>query len=106
MHWRVLPSPWTMPMPNFAERAEEGHLLGGDLAGAEERDRVRAVLRLDGLEAVGPTSQRRRPSRPASRRGVAQQRRRRAIGGTSGGERLPAFRAGHAEVDRDNRSSA
>ena len=44
MHWRVLPSPCTHAHAELRERAEERHLLGRDLAGAEERDRLGAVL--------------------------------------------------------------
>ena len=65
MHWRVLPSPWSMPMPELGERAEEGQLFGGDLAGAEPGQRVGAVPALDAFEALHESGERAFPSSPA-----------------------------------------
>ena len=85
----------------FEEGAEERHLFGHDLAGAEEGDGVRAVVALDGLEAV---RKRREGGGPVDGRewgaaGGAKERGGRAVGGGEGGEGFPAFGAGHAEVD-------
>ena len=50
MHWRVLPSPWTMPMPNLASAPSSAISSVAIWPVLEERDRLRAVLGLDRLE--------------------------------------------------------
>ena len=55
-------------------RAEQRHLLAGDLAGAQEGDRLVAVLGLDRLEPLGHRRQRGLPvDRPPGAVGVAEQ---------------------------------
>lgn len=85
----------------FEEGAEQGHLFGHDLAGAEEGDGVRAAVALNGFEAIGEGGEGGRPVDGGERgaAGGAEERGGRAVGGGEGGEGFPAFRAGHAEVD-------
>ena len=84
----------------LGQRAQQRHLLGGDLAGAEKRDRLRAVL---GLNLLHPSDERLHGGVPIDRLPraprVSQQRRGRAVFGREDRERLPALGAGHAEVD-------
>ena len=86
MHWRVLPSPWTMPMPNLASapsRAISSVAIWPVQRKATDSGPCSAWIALNrstnGVE-------RGRPSRPARALpvGVAQQRRGGAIGGRSG----------------------
>ena len=86
----------------LGERAEQGHFLGDDLAGAQEGDRVRAVLCSGSPSCDRRTCGAPRPSSTGSQLAgrVSQQRRHRAIGRVEHGERFPTLRARHAEIHR------
>jgi len=45
-------SQWSSTHAELEERTEQRHLLHHDLAGAQKRDRVRAVLLLDAFEIL------------------------------------------------------
>ena len=66
----------------LGEAAEQRHFLGGDLAGAEKGDGVRAVLALDRLEPLAERRQRRVPVDAAAvgRDSSRSERRRGAVG--------------------------
>ena len=84
----------------LGQAAEEGHFLGGDLAGAEKGHGVWPVLLLNGLH-----SRRKRPQCyvPIDRAKLAvltEQWRGGAVVGLQDLQRLPALGAGHAEIHR------
>ncbi len=89
------------PHAELGNRSQKRHLLGRDLTRAQKRDRVGAVLCLDGLE---PCGHRRHRVVPTDRVGLAvrapQQWSRRAVGRIENGQGLPAFGAGHPTVHR------
>ncbi len=83
------------------EAAEKGHLLEGDLPRGKEGDRLAPVLFLDVFEAGGEGIHRFRPAgRLQVSLRVSEQGDRGAVRRVQRIERLPAFRAGHAEVHR------
>ena len=85
----------------LGQRTEEGQFLIRNLPRPNPRHRLRAVLILDGLHPHGEDLQRGVPIDGFEfALLVAQQRRGRAVGRGQRCERLPAFRAGHAEVHR------
>ena len=102
MHWRVLPSQWIKPMPNFPERPRNAISSVTDLARAEPGDGFRPVLSLDLFEALAEEHHR---ALPIDRFQLAAGSfRRSGVVARSGRcerrERLPAFRTGHPEVHR------
>ena len=86
----------------FEQCSEEGHFLHGNLAGAEKRDRMRAVGSLDSLKLSGKGGECGGPvdrgkwcsARSAEERGGG------AVGRSERRQSFPAFGTGHAEVDR------
>ena len=83
----------------LGECAEQRHFLGDDLTRAQKGDGMWAVLCLDRLHAIDERAERRVPVDGLQLAGgVSQQRRHGAIGRVEHGERLPAFRAGHAQI--------
>ena len=89
------------PHAELGHGAEQGHLLGGDLAGAQEGDGVVAVGRLDLPEAAPHGRQRRVPvDRPLPAVGALQERHRGAVGGIEDAQGLPALGTGQAAIDR------
>jgi hypothetical protein len=88
------------PETELGQRAKERQFLCADLASAEPRDRILAILILDGFQAQGEDLQRCVPVHRfkfACR--VAQARGGCAITCAQWRERLPALRASHPEVD-------
>ena len=84
----------------LGKRPEQRHLLGRHLAGAEKRDRLRTVRRLDGAEPIDHRVERRVPGYGAGRTGgVTNERHGRTVGGIEDGECLPTLGAGDAAVD-------
>ena len=84
----------------FKKAAEQCHLLGANLTGAEKRNAVRPMTRLnifhlraEFLHRDGPVDRLHRSVH------IAQQRSRSAIRRRQRRERFPAFRTGHAEID-------
>ena len=103
MHWRVLPSPCSIPMPNLARAPSSAISSVAIWPVLRKATRLGPVLR-PGRPFIRSTNvpQRRRPvdrlrgARGASRSSGVVAR----SGAASGVERLPALGAGHAEVDR------
>ncbi len=88
------------PEAELGDRAQEGQLLGRELAGPEERKRVRRMLGLDRLDPGGHRAQCRVPiDRLAHSVAILQERDGGAVGGVQDGQGFPPLGAGHPEVD-------
>ena len=101
MHWRVLPSPWTIPMPNLASAPSSASSSVTICPVPSKATAAGAVPVLDGLEPAHHGLQRHRPGdrlQLAARRCAAAAR---SHGrGCQRRQRLPALGAGHAQVHR------
>src|SRR4029079_16429956 len=89
------------PHAKFGKTAKQGHLLGGNLAGTQNGDRVRSVPPLSSLEALAERLElfvpHRGPQTPAS---VFEQRRRRPVIRFQHAQGLPPLGTAHAGVYR------
>ena len=102
MHWRVLPSPWTMPMPNLASapsNAISSVAIWPVARNATDSGPCLAWIALKRstkvASAVVPVD-----AAPACRRASRSSGVRGAVGRAQRRQRLPTLGAGHAEVDR------
>ena len=101
MHCRVLPSPCSMPMPNLASApssAISSVTIWPVLRKATECGPWAAWIAF--MRSTNVRSAASQLTGSSSPGGVAQQRRRRAVGGVEHRERFPALGARHAEIHR------
>ena len=101
MHWRVLPSPWTMPMPNLASAPSSASssvtICPVPSQATEAGPCLVWIAFMRATKVDSASGQATGCSLPF---GAAQQRRGGAVGGPQRRQRLPPLGTGHAQVDR------